>query len=520
MQNNPSEGLDVLRALFMQKRFARVVELCNNLLQSEPDNPRVLEILALSLSNQQNEVQAQAVLEHAWRIAPDDPQICYNLAVTYQRTGDDARAMLRYADCLRIRPRHTDALWNYGELLRVSDHFSLAAECFEGILSEDAIYPDLYHRLAVCYAHLHRNDEARDAFDKALDGNTTFTALTHWEYALFLLEIGEYADGFEHYEHRFEASVKTSVTAHPYTLPRWQGESLAGKTLLIHGEQGLGDEIMFASVIPELVGEADRIIIACRAPLARLFAESFPQCQVLPHAVHTQPADLSKAGQIDFAVPIGSLCHYRRNTSEDFKKSSAGYLAFNQREKSRFARLLERLAPGSENEFKVGLMWGSNPAREVDWGARRAARKSIPATELQILAECEGVRFISLQNRDNGAEAAEAPGLGIIDFQDYLNDFTDTAALIANLDLVISVDTSVAHLAGALSVPCRALLMTSADWRWGRYSDTTPWYDSVRLFRQSRQGDWRSVLEAVRADILLLTDCGVEDDSADSLPAR
>jgi Flp pilus assembly protein TadD len=486
-----------LRELFTRGRIDAVLARCHALLSESPGAPRILEILGLALLRAGRSAEAVAVLERAQRLAPDDTQINYNLAVTYQENGDSARAMLRYSDCLRADPNHADALWNHGELLRVNGYFEAARDCFQRILDNGGRRRDIDHRLAVCHAHL-RDDEAADAaFRRALDGNSTDASLTHWEYAHFLLGLGRFAKGWEHYDHRFEAGAKTSVQCHPFSMPAWEGQPLAGKHLLVHGEQGLGDEIMFCAVVPELMREAARVTIACQPPLVRLFAESFPDCTVLPHRARTAPATVDDGDGIDFAVAMGSLGRWRRREFTDFANSAKGYLRATAFDCRRFAHLLERVAPQGEKQLKVGLMWGSNPARGVEWGRRRAMRKSIPAALLETLAGREYVLFVSLQNRDNGAEAAWAPGLDIIDLQDHLLDLADTAALIANLDLVISVDTSVAHLAGAMGVPVWILLMHTCDWRWGWDSITTPWYDSARLFRQPTEGDWASVLAAV-----------------------
>ena len=251
---------------------------------------------------------------------------------------------------------------------------------------------------------------------------------------------------------------------------------------------------MFCSVVPELADEADRLTIACQPPLARLFAASFTTCTVLPHAPAREPARVGD--DIDVASAMGSLCRYRRRSIDEFARSADGYLQAASSDVDRFARRLHAIAP-SDERFRVGLMWRSNPAHGVDWGERRAQRKSIPIRVLDRLGARPDVQFFSLQNRDSGTDAAWAPSLDLIDLHDELLDLADTAALIANLDLVISVDTSVAHLAGAMGAPTWILLMESCDWRWGLESEDTPWYASARLFRQPHAGDWDTVVTEV-----------------------
>ncbi len=493
MNHVDERQLEALRALFQRGETDTLVNRCESLLGEAPEHPRVMEILALALSRAGRRAQSLAILEQARRAAPDDAQINYNLAVSLQESGDDARAMLRYRDCLRAAPDHADALWNYGELLRVNDHFAEALACFERLLESGGKRRDIHHRMAVCHAQLGDDKAADRAFRQGLDGNSSDPSLTHWEYAHFLLSRGEWEAGWRHYDHRFETTDKTSVRCHPFDRPPWDGSDLDGRHLLVHGEQGLGDEIMFCSVVPELARSAGHVTVACQPPLARLFAQSFDGCTVLPHRADLQPAPVNME-TVHCQAAMGSLARYRRNTPADFARSARGYLRAAVDDRERFAELLRRLAPGAEHKVKVGLMWGSNPAHGVDWGERRARRKSVPVSMLSILGGRDDVQFVSLQNRDNGAEAAWAPSLDLVDLQDELLDLADTAGLIASIDLVISVDTSVAHLAGAMGVPVWIPLMKRCDWRWGLDGDTTPWYDSARLFRQSRDGDWDGVV--------------------------
>ena len=154
--------------------------------------------------------------------------------------------------------------------------------------------------------------------------------------------------------------------------------------------------------------------------------------------------------------------------------------------------LLKTICP--QNKRKVGIVWGSNPAHGVDWGKRRALKKSIPVQLLQQLSEVEKIQFVGVQNHENAYQASDAPNLDIIDMSAYLDTLASTAALMSQLDLIITVDTSIAHLGGALGLPTWVLLMQQSDWRWSKHTSESYWYASTRLFRQSRQGDWQSLL--------------------------
>ncbi len=262
----------------------------------------------------------------------------------------------------------------------------------------------------------------------------------------------------------------------------------------MHGEQGLGDEIMF-----DIKQEAKQVIWGCRPPLVRLLANSHPQIDVVPHHVVVGPADMSNR-KIDYQIPIGSLGRWRRKEMVDFQ----GTKVLLQPDKDQVAMFNQRLAKtiGADKKYRIGIMWGANPSLEITWARRRSVQKSIPAESFRPLSSyCDRVQFVSLQNMDAAMEASNIPELNIIDFHRDLLDFADTAALVQNMDLVISVDTSVAHLAGALGKPVWLLLMNRADWRWGRGGNKSVWYESARLFRQPHQGDWDSVICDLSADI-------------------
>ncbi|MFT5111020.1 MAG: hypothetical protein ACI8P9_000331 [Parasphingorhabdus sp.] len=465
--------------------FDQAEWLANQLLAQDPDDAAAGAALALILSSRGMGSEAKALLQRVVRLHPQDAQSWYNLGVVCQEKNHTTEAMNAYRGCLQANPAHNDALWNYSELLRGQQFFKEAANCLEQLLLLEQIpRPDLQHRLAVCYAHLGKYPEAEHWFSQALMGNSSSPASSHWERAHHRLALGDYAGGWDDYEYRFNSL--STVACHDFGLPIWQGESLAGKTLLVHGEQGLGDEIMFASIINELAAECDELILACQTPLLRLFAQSFPSYRVLRHDVGRNPAHIAQSHKIDFSIPLGSLARFRRRSAEDF--NGQPYLGADADEMLTFSQLLQTQT--SDRHYRVGVMWGSNPAHGVDWGAKRAQRKSIPIAELNALGNIAGLQWISLQNYENAHQAAFAPGLNLLDVSDHLQDLASTAALMMNLDLVITVDTSIAHLAGSLGLPTWVLVMKDCDWRWLREGEDSAWYQSVRLIRQQHQGDW------------------------------
>lgn len=506
-RNSPLEQtLALARDYYQQAAYKQAIEQAEAALALQADAVHALEIVALSYAALGRFDDALVLLQEAARQEPDNAQVFFNLAVMYQQLGQSRRAKLLYHRCLGINPRHCDALWNYGELLRLDEDFAQALQCFQALCQQGAYYPALDHRMAVCLHALGDDEGSLACFARELDGQAMDAALTHWERAHVHLQRGDFAQGWDDYEYRFAAGAKTSIACFDYPFKTWQGEPLQGKTLLLHGEQGLGDEMMFASIIPDLLAEQANIVLACRPALVRLFSLSFPGVTVRASCLASaQPAYLQDlAGGIDFQLPLGSLPALRRRHEKDFPGQA--YLRCDVQQATemaaRLARELSRdllfrhpAVPDICPRRKVGLMWGSNPATAVAWGQRRAQQKSIPLKQLQVLqALLPSLRFVSLQNHELGDEAADAPGLELIDMSDELHDMADTAALISQLDLVICVDTSVAHLAAAMGKPTWLLLMARADWRWMSGRSDSPWYPRVRIFRQARQHDWQPVI--------------------------
>ncbi|MGU7843755.1 tetratricopeptide repeat protein [Burkholderia sp. AW33-5] len=458
-----------------------------------PEDERAWKLFGIAACMRGDHAAGLVYLERACTRMPDDANLHYNLAVALEQTGSPERAALSYRNCLRLQPDHAGALWNHGEYLRLNGHFDEAARCFEALEAAGHRYTAMHHRMAVVYTHLRRFAEAARYFELAMkEGGDT--RLTQWERAHFLLGTGEFAQGWQDYGVRFEIGHLLNVACHHFSMPQWRGEALDGKAILVHGEQGLGDEIMFASMIPELARQARRVVLACAPSLVTLFQRAFPSVVVLAHRVGLAPVVLGDLGPIDYQSPIGSLARWLRPDAASFGDGSP-YLRASPDKVEWFGARLRALAPRPSRTLRVGVTWGSNPAQSVPFAARRASHKSIPLPLLEPLARCPDVQFVSLQNAELGAQAAAAPKLDLIDFSHALRDFSDTAALVANLDVVVTVDTSVAHLSAALGKPTYVLLMRHCDWRFGHEGDRCVWYRSMKLLRQTTQGDWRSVVD-------------------------
>lgn len=477
----------------------KALSVARQILEHDPDHAEGYQIASMSQANLGDMTSALVLQRRAIQLNPSNPLFHYNIAVLYQQTDQDTLAMLSYHACLRVDPDHADALWNYGEMLRLNEFFDEAIVCFERLLEMGKAYSGLQHRLAVTYNGIGRYRAAARCFEQSMshpDGNGD---LTQWEYSHLLLGEGELQSGWQYYESRYRIKGDGCIRVHPFEYPRWMGEPLKDRTLLIHGEQGIGDEIMFASIIPALIREGRKIIIACHPSLCRLFTYSFPEAYVLPHLAVGQTAEVADLEPIDYELPICSLAH-RRGPYSVNEHPEQNYLKATSDRVEYFNNKINQLTINRRKTIRVGLMWSANPATGSDWGQRRSKQKSITVDDLAAFkVAAKKIQFVSLQNRDSGKQAAFLPSLDIIDLHDELLDFADTIALAACLDLIITVDTSVAHMAGGLGKPVWVLLKQHPDWRWLNQGNGSYWYHSARLFRQTKKGCWHSVLEEVYA---------------------
>jgi len=298
----------------------------------------------------------------------------------------------------------------------------------------------------------------------------------HWNLGIVLLTIGDFKQGWQEYEWRRRIQ-NSDVSKRKFKSPKWGGQALGNnKVLFLYSEQGCGDAIQFIRYVNLIEKKGGRIVVQCQPALKRLFQSINIIDQVI--------TDKDKIPAFDFHVPIMSLPNIF-DTSIDTIPAAIPYFDVEQ-----FSRVV---TPDTEKKLKVGIVWAGNPEQQVDcW-------RSMKLSDMESLFCVEGVQFYSLQvgqtvDELNNNKCSDS----IIDLSDHLTDYAATASVIEQLDLVISVCTSVAHLAGALGKPVWILLSKAADYRWLLDTDTSPWYPDARLFRQTEMGDWQSVVEEVR----------------------
>ncbi len=414
--------------------------------------------------------------------------------------GRPEEAIGTYREALRLKPALHDIQNNLALVLSAMSRLDEAEPLLRQASAREPRDPILRANHASVLKELGRLDEAEAAYRAALrlaPEGTPAHAMLQYNLGLLLLLAGRLTEGWAAYEYRFAAGVFRSPT---FAQPRWAGEKLDERTLLIHAEQGLGDMIQMARYLPmvrERAGASPgRVILAVSRPLVRLLS-IWPGVQVIEAQVNGAGDPLPP---FDAQCPAMSLPLVFGTTLETIP-ADIPYLRADPARTAHWRRRVGEL-PG----LRVGLVWAGNPQdRRMD------RRRSVPFERLAALAEIPGVSFVSLQKDVTAAILQEsALGRELHDWTGELQDFAETACLIEALDLVIGVDTAVVHLAGALGRPVWLLNRADTDWRWGPGGENArndcSWYPTLRQFRQLRPGEWEPVVQAVREALLQFRD--------------
>ena len=422
--------------------------------------------------------------ERFGRIVAADPgnaRVLHLLGLCRLAQGRPAEGVDLLRRCLEARPDFPEALTNLGRGLCALDRVEEAIGAHERALRLDPGMAEAHGNLGNALKALHRLDEALAAYGRALALRPDSADL-RYNVGLTQLTAGNLAQGWSGYEHRLGRPNAPRVGL--ADIPPWRGEApLAGRSILVHAEQGMGDTLQFVRFLPSLTASGAQVRLVVQPAL-----QGFLAGQLEAGVVWAKGDPLPR---FDFQCPLMSLPLALGTTLESIPCAHGPYL----RAPVDGAALWKRRLAGRAGP-KVGLAWSGNPAHEND------GRRSIPLAVFQgILAGTRG-DFFGLQVDPRPEDAAVLAGLPqVTDLSPRIRDFRDTAAIVANLDLVITVDTAVAHLAAALGVPTWILVAHAPDWRWMLGREDSPWYPSVRLFRQPGAGDWRSVVGRVRAQL-------------------
>jgi tetratricopeptide (TPR) repeat protein len=413
--------------------------------------------------------------QKATDIDPNFAGAHYNLGVVFQEKDQLNEAIAAYQKAIHLNPSYADAYHDLGYLLQMNGELDEAIRCYQKALEISPNLFDAYNNLGRAFQEQRKLDEAITSYQKALQINPDF-ADAHWNIALINLLKGNFIEGWKGYEWRWRLE---GVSQRNFSQPLWDGTDIQGCTILLHAEQGFGDTIQFIRYASLVAERGAKVIVECQKELSSLLRNVGGVSEVI-----------AKGGQLpefDVHCPLLSLPLVFATTVQTIPATTP-YLSTNSSSVKNWKDKIKR----DDSKLRIGIIWSGNPKNI------KLRYKSCSLNAFAPLAKLEGITFYSLQKGESAEQTKNPPeGIELIDYTEEIEDFSDTAALIENLDLVISVDTAAAHLAGALGKPIWTLLPYAADWRWLINRDDSPWYPTMRLFRQPSFRDWKSVIERI-----------------------
>ena len=500
-------------ALHQQGQSEEAIRHIREALRLKPDFPEAHYNLGNVLRDLRRPAEAAACYQQALHWRPDSAETHYNLANALHDLRQYALAAESYERAVQLKPNYQKALNNLGNCYMDLDRHAEAVECYRQVLQASPGYAKGHTNLGNALRQLGRLDESVAASRRALelepdnaeahnnlaaallDQGHMQQALAEFDEAIRLrpeyaearmnrgmawLQKGEYQRGWEDYEWRWQSKA---FVPRGFVQPLWDGSPLEGRTILLHAEQGLGDTIQALRYVPEVKRRGGSVLLECSPALHPLLQEQHGADRLLAFGGELRPFDVH-APLLSLPLVLG--------LPEPGQLRNVPYLRAKPELMEHWRGRLAAI-PG----FKVGINWQGNPKHPSD------RLRSLPLAQLAPLAEIPGVRLISLQ-KNAGVEQLQAlpdPSI-VLDLGSQLDNdsgpFMDTAAVMSCLDLIITVDTAICHLAGALGAPVWVLLSTARDWRWLMHSPTSDWYPTMRLFRQREAGQWAPVLAEVK----------------------
>ncbi len=469
-------------ALAQQGRLDEAVASYGRALALRPDYPEAHNNLGSALAQQERLDEAAAHFRRALALKPDYPEANNNLGGALAQQGRLDEAVAHFRRALTLRPDYPEAHSDLGSALADQGRLDEAVAHFRRALTLRPDYPEAHSNLGGALADQGRLDEAVAHFRRAVALKPDYPE-AHSNLAMVLLAQGDMAAGWVEFEWRWKMPHLIKA-ARNFAQPQWRGEAAAGRTLLIHAEQGLGDTVQFCRYAPLAAKRGLRVILEVQEPLVRLLRCLPGVDRVVGQGEALPPFDLH--------CPMLSL-PLALATATASIPGAAPYL---HADPAQVAAWRTRLAAMENQGLRIGFAWAGNPDLPTD------RRRSLAPDRLAPLLDLPGLHVFSLQK--GGPAAPKA--FPLTDFMGEVGDFADTAALVANLELVIAVDTAVAHLAAALGKPVWLLNRFDSCWRWQAGRRDSPWYPTLRVYRQPRPGDWAPVLTEVARDLRALTD--------------
>jgi tetratricopeptide (TPR) repeat protein len=471
------------------RRFKEGLASANRALALQTDFVDALNNRGNALAGLDAPAEALVSFDRALKLRPEFALTWSNRACVLRDLGRPGDALASCDQAIALQPDYADAWSNRANALSDLNRPQDAQQSYQRALEFAPAFADAWNNLGLTLVDLNQHEQALQSYEHALTLSPEF-AEAHWNESLCLLQLGRLEEGWQKYEWRWKRN-RIKASQRVFEQPLWLGDfSIAGKTILLHAEQGLGDTLQFCRYAALVTGLGAKVVLEAPSELIRLLTNLDGVTQLIEQGQPLPPFDCHcplLSLPLAFKTELASI------------PGTTPYLFADQQASQRWA---ERIAHDAEGDgLKVGLVWAGGSRPHVAELRKNDARRSITLDALRPILEVPHVRFYSLQKGPAAQQLAQTPELGqqMVDYSAELADFADTAALVANFDLVISVDTAVAHLAGALGKPVWILNRFDTCWRWMLERQDSPWYPSAQLFRQPVLGDWDKAIQSARA---------------------
>lgn len=465
--------------------YGEAEEIYRRVLYMRPENAdarrQLAQVLALrALAHQERGEFEDAVAGYEESLALDDAQaqVRINLGNAYQRQGRLEEAIVAFREVIAMEARNADAHLNLGIALSQTGKSAEAVDLFRTALDLRPSFAEASLSLGFLLEHSGDGSGAEACYRQAIVARPDY-AEAHFNHALQLLLRGEYLAGWEEYEWRMRLPGLEGLPAYA-GHSRWDGSALEGRTILLFAEQGFGDTIQFARFAPLVAARGGKVIIRCQPKLIALLRSL--------EGVATVLGTDAPIPAFDVCCPLMSLPRIFATTLETIP----AHVPYIRPEPERMRRWRESFAGADASVLKVGLYWATDTSASI------TPLRTLNLETLAPLAKVPGVRYYSFQRGEAAREAAQPPrGMDLVDLSPELRDFSDDAAAMSHLDLIISINTATAHLAGAMGLRAWTLTHFPPDWRWFLGREDSPWYPTMRLFRRGATDSWGQVIERV-----------------------
>jgi Tfp pilus assembly protein PilF len=476
--NYPEALLNLGNALHAAGQTDEAIESFRQALRLRPDYPEAMSNLGASLREKGEVDQAIVELQRAISLRPDYAEAYSNLGMALREKNQADACYAAYHRALELRPGYPEAQNNLGEALQYFGRIDEAISCYRQAIAFRSDYAEAHNNFGTALIEKKHLDEATSAFGEALKLSPE-SKFAHFNLGLIPLLRGDIQKGLPAID-RYWRTIRQYPFNCDKLRPQWDGSPLNGKRILLYAEQGFGDTIHFVRYVPMVEQLGGKVVLAVQPDLVSLIRSMKTRAQVISYASDQAPEFDTHYTLLLLPMALGTTL---QNVPADVP-----YLFADQELSSQWRKRMP------SDGLKVGIAWAGRPTYRND------RNRSTKLSTFAPLAQVEGVHYFSLQ-KGYAADQARTPpaGLNLTNWTDELKSFVDTAALIDNLDLVITIDTSIAHLAAAMGKPVWMMIAFMPDWRWMLDREDSPWYPTMRLFRQPAMGDWPPVLTKVVA---------------------